>query len=58
MGDPTSIGDYPEHDNYELVPSGLIKLIRGINVGVDHSGTSIGQPTNFFVGAGRKFVPA
>ncbi len=53
MGDPTAIGDYPEAmDNYDLVPSGLIKLIKqGFNTGVDHSGTSIGQPTNFFVGA-------
>jgi homocysteine S-methyltransferase len=53
MGDPTSVGDYPEAmDNYDLVPSGLIKLIKqGFNAGVDHSGTSIGQPTNFFVGA-------
>jgi len=53
MGDPTSIGDYPEAmDNYDLVPSGLIKLIKqGFNMGMDHSGTSIGQPTNFFVGA-------
>ena len=53
MGDPTSIGDYPEAmDNYDLVPSGLIKLIKqGFNAGVDHSGASIGQPTSFFVGA-------
>jgi len=53
MGDPTSIGDYPEAmDNYDLVPSGLIKLIKqGFNMGLDHSGTSIGQPTHFFVGA-------
>ncbi len=53
MGDPTAIGDYPEAtDNYDLVPSGLIKLIKeGFNAGVDHAGASIGQPTNFFVGA-------
>ncbi|MEZ0397365.1 MAG: bifunctional homocysteine S-methyltransferase/methylenetetrahydrofolate reductase [Anaerolineales bacterium] len=53
MGDPTAIGDYPEAmDNYDLVPSGLIKLIKqGFNVGVDHAGASIGQPTSFFVGA-------
>jgi methionine synthase / methylenetetrahydrofolate reductase(NADPH) len=52
MGDPTAIGDYPEAmDNYDLVPSGLIKLIKqGFNVGLDHSGTEIGQPTTFFVG--------
>jgi methionine synthase I (cobalamin-dependent)/5,10-methylenetetrahydrofolate reductase len=53
MGDPTAIGDYPEAmDNYDLVPSGLIRLIKqGFNAGVDHAGASIGQPTNFFVGA-------
>lgn len=59
MGDPTSIGDYPEAtDNYDLVPSGLVKLIKqGFNMGVDHSGTSIGQPTNFFVGSALSLCP-
>ncbi len=59
MGDPTSIGDYPEAtDNYDLVPSGLIKLIKqGFNAGMDHSGASIGQPTNFFVGAALNLCP-
>src|SRR5512146_2355378 len=59
MGDPTSIGDYPEAaDNYDLVPSGLLKLIKqGFNTGVDHSGVSIGQPTNFFVGAALNLCP-
>ena len=59
MGDPTAIGDYPEAmDNYDLVPSGLIKLIKqGFNAGLDHSGTSIGQPTNFFVGAALNLCP-
>ena len=59
MGDPTSVGDYPEAmDNYDLVPSGLIKLIKqGFNEGIDHSGTSIGQPTNFFVGAALNLCP-
>lgn len=52
MGDPTAIGDYPEAmDNYDLVPSGLIKLIsRGFNTGVDHTGAHIGGQTSFFVG--------
>jgi homocysteine S-methyltransferase len=37
-------------DNYDLAPSGLIKLIKqGFNAGVDHAGSNIGQPTNFFV---------
>ncbi len=59
MGDPTAIGDYPEAmDNYDLVPSGLIKLIKqGFNLGMDHSGTSIGQPTSFFVGAALNLNP-
>jgi homocysteine S-methyltransferase len=53
MGDPTAIGDYPNaNDNYDMVPSGLIKLIKqGFNAGVDHSGSDIGQPTTFFVGS-------
>ena len=52
MGDPTEIGDYPDAmDNYDLVPSGLIRLIKqGFNAGVDHAGVEIGQPTSFFVG--------
>jgi homocysteine S-methyltransferase len=52
MGDPTSVGDYPNAmDDYDVVPSGLIKLIKqGFNVGVDHSGADIGQPTSFFAG--------
>jgi homocysteine S-methyltransferase len=60
MGDPTSIGDYPEAaDNYDIVPSGLIKLIKmGFNTGMDYSGISIGQPTSFFVGAALNLKPA
>jgi homocysteine S-methyltransferase len=38
-------------DNYDVVPSGLIKLIKqGFNAGVDHAGADIGQPTSFLVG--------
>jgi len=59
MGDPTSIGDYPEAmDNYDLVPSGLIKLIKqSFNAGVDHAGVEIGQPTSFFVGCALNLTP-
>lgn len=59
MGDPTSIGDYPgANDNYDLVPSGLIKLVKqGFNAGLDHAGTDIGQPTNFFVGCALNLNP-
>jgi homocysteine S-methyltransferase len=59
MGDPTSIGDYPDAmDNYDLVPSGLIKLIKQhFNAGVDHAGADIGQPTAFFVGCALNLTP-
>ncbi len=59
MGDPTSIGDYPDAmDDYDLVPSGLMKLIKQqFNQGVDHAGSDIGQPTSFFVGAALNLLP-
>jgi len=59
MGDPTEIGDYPEAmDNYDLAPSGLVKLIKqGFNTGVDHAGIEIGEPTNFFVGSALNLTP-
>ncbi len=59
MGDPTSIGDYPDAmDNYDLVPSGLIKLIKkGFNAGIDHAGSDIGQPTSFFTGCALNLAP-
>jgi homocysteine S-methyltransferase len=51
MGDPTHIGDYPEAaDNYDIVPSGLVRLIKqSLNAGHDSAGNQIGQPTNFLV---------
>ena len=60
MGDPTAIGDYPDaSDSYDLVPTGLIRLIKEeFNTGVDHSGGLIGQPTSFFVGAALNLCPA
>jgi homocysteine S-methyltransferase len=60
MGDPTSIGDYPEAmDDYDLVPSGLMKLIaQRFNQGIDHAGADIGQPTRFFVGCALNLMPA
>ncbi len=59
MGDPTAIGDYPDAmDNYDLVPSGLIKLVKQhFNLGLDHAGVEIGQPTSFFVGAALNLTP-
>jgi homocysteine S-methyltransferase len=52
MGDPTTIGDYPEaFDQHDVVSTGLIQLVKeGFNVGKAYGGKSIAQPTNFFVG--------
>ncbi len=60
MGDPTRIGDFPEAmDSYDIVPTGLIQLIKQqFNTGVDKSGESIDQPTNFFVGCALNLTPS
>ncbi|HEX2052585.1 MAG TPA: bifunctional homocysteine S-methyltransferase/methylenetetrahydrofolate reductase [Actinomycetota bacterium] len=52
MGDPTSIGDYPQAaDHADVTPSGLIGLIKGkLNMGIDRTGASIGEATEFVVG--------
>jgi homocysteine S-methyltransferase len=59
MGDPTHIGDYPEAmDNYDIVPSGLIRLIKAqLNSGQEQSGEEIDQPTNFVVGCALNLEP-
>ena len=59
MGDPTQIGDYPEAmDNYDIVPSGLIKLIKErLNSGLDQAGQAIDQPTSFTVGCALNLEP-
>jgi methionine synthase I (cobalamin-dependent)/5,10-methylenetetrahydrofolate reductase len=59
MGDPTTIGEYPEALNeYDLVPTGLIKLIKqGLNQGFDYGGEAIAQPTNFLVGCALNLTP-
>jgi homocysteine S-methyltransferase len=58
MGDPTHVGDYPDAaDNYDIVPSGLVSLIkRNLNEGKDWAGNPIGQPTNFLVGCALNLV--
>jgi homocysteine S-methyltransferase len=60
MGDPTSIGEYPEAlDKYDVVPTGLIKLLKqGFNQGLDYGGEPIVQPTNFLVGCALDLTPA
>jgi 5,10-methylenetetrahydrofolate reductase len=59
MGDPTTIGDYPDALNeYDVVPTGLIKLLKQqFNQGLDYSGESLNQPTNFVVGCALNLTP-
>ena len=59
MGDPPSVGDYPEAgDQHDIVPSGLVKLIKGsLNSGKDSAGISIGTATSFHVGVAVNFYP-
>ncbi len=59
MGDPPSVGDYPEAgDQHDIVPSGLVKLIKGsLNSGKDSAGISIGAGTSFHVGVAVNFYP-
>jgi homocysteine S-methyltransferase len=59
MGDPTRIGDFPEAmDSYDIVPSGLIELIKKqFNQGLDKAGQSIDQPTTFVVGCALDLTP-
>ena len=60
MGDPTAIGDFPQAaDNYDIVPSGLIRMIKqSFNLGKDHAGKDIGAPTAFFVGCALNLTSA
>jgi methionine synthase I (cobalamin-dependent)/5,10-methylenetetrahydrofolate reductase len=59
MGDPTEIGDYPEAmDDYDVVPSGLIQLVKqNFNSGIDLAGSEIGDATSFFVGCALNLTP-
>ena len=59
MGDPTAIGDYPDAmDDYDVVPSGLVKLIKqNFNAGTDYAGADIGKPTAFFAGCALNLTP-
>ena len=53
VGDPVTIGDYPHgSDNVDVTATGLLSLItEEFNRGRDRAGSSIGEPTSFFVGA-------
>jgi homocysteine S-methyltransferase len=52
MGDPTAIGDVPDaQDGYDVVPSGLVRLIKKqFNNGLDYGGADLDGRTTFIVG--------
>jgi homocysteine S-methyltransferase len=53
VGDPVSIGEYPQSMNdVDVTATGLLELITsGFNEGRDRRGSTIGEPTSFFAGA-------
>jgi homocysteine S-methyltransferase len=58
MGDPPSIGDYPNAVSFsDVTSSGLIRLISQANRGLDLSGRPLEQPTAFFVGCALNLEP-
>ena len=52
-GDPPRAGDYVNATAiFDVNAMGLIRIIQGMNGGLDATGNSIGEPTDFHVGAG------
>ena len=53
VGDPVTIGDYPQgSNNVDVTATGLLALVTdGFNEGRDRAGSSIGEATSFFAGA-------
>ena len=50
-GDPPHVGDYPgSRGVYEIDSIGLVRLLAGLNDGVDYVGKAIDRPTSFFIG--------
>ncbi len=52
-GDPPRVGDYVNATAiFDVNAMGLIRIIGGMNSGLDATGNPIGEPTSFYVGAG------
>lgn len=50
-GDPPSIANYPGTSGvFDVDTIGLVKVIHGMNQGIDTGGNDIGSPTNFHIG--------
>ena len=54
-GDPPKMGDYPEATAvYDLDSIGLIRIIDGLNRGIDPSGKEMPTPTSFVIATGAE----
>jgi len=54
-GDPPKMGDYPQATGvYDLDSIGLLRMVRGLDHGLDPSGKSMDQPTAFFSACGAE----
>ena len=50
-GDPPALGAYPGTSGvFDVDTIGLVKVITGMNRGVDTAGNDLGSPTNFLIG--------
>ena len=54
-GDPPKMGDYPKASAvFDLDSIGLLKLIKGLNAGLDPAGRDFGGQAHFFCAAGAE----
>jgi methionine synthase / methylenetetrahydrofolate reductase(NADPH) len=52
-GDPPKLGNYPHVTAvYDVESIGLVRVLEGLNRGVDLAATPIGAPTRFLIGVG------
>jgi homocysteine S-methyltransferase len=52
-GDPPKLGDYPSATAvFDVDSIGLVRVIEGLNRGVDIGGKSMAKPTSFLIGVG------
>jgi homocysteine S-methyltransferase len=52
-GDPPKLGDYPNVTAvYDVESIGLVRVLQGLNRGVDLAANPIGEPTRFLIGVG------
>ena len=52
-GDPPKLGNYPHVTAvYDVESIGLVRILEGLNRGVDLAASPIGEPTRFLIGVG------